>query len=50
MCFPVLRPPTVVVVVIEMAEHLEHLWVICCGFVIEKPRRIDFFRIFMQNR
>ena len=49
MCFPVLRPPTVVVVVIEMAEHLEHLWVICCGFVSENPKRIDFFRNFMQK-
>ena len=39
-----------VVLVIVMAEHLEHLWVICCVFVSEKPKRIDFFRIFMQNR
>ena len=50
MCFPVLRPPTVVVVVIEMAEHLEHLWVICWGFVSENPKRIDFFRNFMLIR
>ena len=48
--FPNLRPPTIVVIVIVMAEHLEHLWVICCLFVSENPKRIDFFCIFMQNR
>ena len=41
--FPNFPPPTAVVVVIAMAEHLKHLWVICCVFVSEKPKRIDFF-------
>ena len=44
--FPILRPPTVVVVVIVMAEDLKHLWVICCVFVSEKPKRIDFLSHF----
>ena len=45
--FPHLRPPTlVVIVIIVMAEHLKRLWMICCVFVSEKTKRIDFLSQF----
>ena len=44
--FPNLRPPTIVVVVLVMAEDLTHLSMICCVFVSEKPKRIDLLSHF----
>ena len=37
-------------VVIVMAEHLKHLWMICCVFVSEKPKRIDCLSHFFNAK